>query len=551
MLTDITIREKLDDIIDVFTKVYGAQHREIIKERLQNTIYIIYNNLEGVEAYIQFLKECKQKELAVKFLKQIGIDVSKQGENYAKPLNKEINSLVYEYLGDYTHMDLQYENIPQSKINGYSKIYKQILDEYDKFLKEISSYQEYVDSESKRKFGLQTYYRNLLYTQIEDILPNEIKTFLDRNNNSIMKKSMAFFGEDLEAQSNVDFFSNYYEEKLRDDSVNQEEKSNIYYYRIKYFEKMGVETLKKRDSFETDKLYYEYCMKQEKIRKLIPSPDILEKIIRKKNNITKEMQVEYICHSKDFMQNIKKTGDNLNNRKIMYKSHKDTIIALVGCHYKKKDLVCLFYTIIKEYRGILDFTLLHELGHAIETENTNIRKYRSGFDFINDNDQNPYNPETRKYERFNETIQDIIAKEARKILYEQGNYIIEPKKFSIENVNDINTSNILKKILMPFWKQYREEIIKYRIYGNKEEFFKVVGEDTFEELNDVVNKVDSLLQSNKQFIKGNISIEYEQQLERLKKIYNDMKILSINKQEELTIAKKINSNVSNNLDERI
>jgi len=53
----------------------------------------------------------------------------------------------------------------------------------------------------------------------------------------------------------------------------------------------------------------------------------------------------------------------------------------------------LFFTIRNNCGGILDYVLLHEMGHAIETEDMLGKgDYRSGFEFGTVNvPENPYN----------------------------------------------------------------------------------------------------------------------------------------------------------------
>lgn len=101
-LLDINIQNYIPDIVDAYTKVYGTENKNVIEQRVSKIYYLMYNNISGMSSYVYFLKECKKKELAIKFLKQIGIDVSKQqGKSYAEDLDTDIGTLIDKYIGGY------------------------------------------------------------------------------------------------------------------------------------------------------------------------------------------------------------------------------------------------------------------------------------------------------------------------------------------------------------------------------------------------------------------------------------------------------------------
>ncbi len=116
--------------------------------------------------------------------------------------------------------------------------------------------------------------------------------------------------------------------------------------------------------------------------------------------------------------------------------------------------------------------------------------------------------------------------EAMQVLHQEGIYIFEQLEYTIENVDNINTSNICKNLLKPFVKEYREQIVRTRIYGDMEGLYEVIGKENFEELNDIVNKIDSLKDLTKKLERDEtedpIVIEYYRQLERLNKVYQNM-----------------------------
>lgn len=123
----------------------------------------------------------------------------------------------------------------------------------------------------------------------------------------------------------------------------------------------------------------------------------------------------------------------------------------------------------------------------------------------------------------------MLSIEANEILHKKGIYLFEPKEI-VKDSKDLNTSNICKNLLTKFLEKYRKEVINVLLFGDMESLYNRVGEENFEELVDIVNKVDSL-ENNKleltQKIKNNEKehpdvIEYNKQLERLEKVYDNM-----------------------------
>ena len=96
----INIEEYLEDIINVYVKIFGEQYKSIIEERVRSTEFIEYKTEQGVRNYIFFLENCKAQELSIKFLSKIGIDVSSlEGKPYAEELPDDIRRLIREYIG--------------------------------------------------------------------------------------------------------------------------------------------------------------------------------------------------------------------------------------------------------------------------------------------------------------------------------------------------------------------------------------------------------------------------------------------------------------------
>ena len=165
---------------------------------------------------------------------------------------------------------------------------------------------------------------------------------------------------------------------------------------------------------------------------------------------------------------------------------------------------------------------IFENGHVIDQ--TQKGTGFESFDDVGDNERNPYDNTFRKYEKFNETQNDIFTQEAVKILQDQGIYLIEPKEFTKLDYSNRNTPAITKKLLQPLVQKFRQHIIRAKINTNPEELIMYIGENNFEELVDTVNKVDYLLRNGvkfkmDKFPEDAMVKEYFQQIERAKQIY--------------------------------
>lgn len=574
-LLDINVYDSIPDIVNAYAKVFGTEYKDIIEKRINSVIYVTYKNPGGMYDYIQFLKRCKKKELAIKFLEKIGVDVSKDCKKYADRLDENLDDLIDNYMGSYlgidsnfriylgvkawlpTDKDTNIKEITEAKIEfinffrgknsnliteenfeefcktdeykeiydeiqGYLQILEQLSIEYRNYLQSIESYQEYIDNEQNRKENMETIHTKALYEKIEKYLTEDLRKFLDEKYSSIDEKSKTFFDDGVSAKSCFEFFSKESENKLNASSISEDDKSLIYYYRTMYFKKLGF-VIENEESFKTNKDKYNYIIQQNDIQKLILPEDNIREIISLKKEAFEEFQKDFIYSSEHWLEK----SDNLEVKEWIYKRIINKIIGISGICQKGEFRPALFFTVRKEEGGTLDYLLLHELCHVCETEGKDTKILRCGFDLADsDTSKNPYDSTKRKYERLNETITDIFAVEAVQILHEEGIYIFEQPEYTIEDVNDRNTSNVCKNLLKPFMQQYREQIIRARILGNMKELYEVIGKENFEELNDIINKVDSLegltIKLKKDQREDSIVIEYYRQLERLNKVYQNM-----------------------------
>lgn len=175
----------------------------------------------------------------------------------------------------------------------------------------------------------------------------------------------------------------------------------------------------------------------------------------------------------------------------------------------------LLFTFRKSEKGLADFVFLHECGHAIDKGKENI-----GFDLISRPDLvNPYDSQYRKYEKFNEAINDIFTEEATSYLHENNIYLLEPKETTRDTYQEVSSYPEVRRILLPLVTNYREDVIAAKIYGIPSLLTQKIGTDCYEELVDIVNQVDYLCRNELHSNATNNTI-YQTQLERAANVYS-------------------------------
>ena len=89
-------------VIDAFSSVYGEEYRSIISDRINKSIIIPYHDIDGLNGYVKYLLDCKSREFSIRFLEEIGIDVSAyKRDNYGKPLDSAVQNILWPLILNY------------------------------------------------------------------------------------------------------------------------------------------------------------------------------------------------------------------------------------------------------------------------------------------------------------------------------------------------------------------------------------------------------------------------------------------------------------------
>jgi len=581
-ILNIDIKSLLPYAIDAYSSVYGEEYRSIISEKINNAIIISYRDVDELSNYIYHLKRCKRREFGVLFLESIGEDIKKyKNDNYLESFNPEVENLLENYFGSFVvgfneiikdhyipfylfeqdnNMNSEkntsklklinylrnnkYDEITEDNFESFTKteeysklltrineikdVYERLFSEYKEWLGQFSSYNDYIDSEMKRKREILEEKKDELFHEIFSYLPSSVKEVLLKENKE--KVCNIIFGVfDISYPTLIENFSDEKMSELTSSEVSLYDKSWIIYRQNIYLNGVGIKTPDDNilDNYsEEDVLKYLEFLKQDNVRELIPSGETIKYFTSIREQKYEEGLKEYYTTRNDFKDALKIFGNNSNAISPIYNSFKNKSVCVLGGGATRNDnefISVMFYTIRTFGLGCLFFLFMHEIGHIID-QSLDGCGFESIVDYRNDGRKNSYNSSYRKYERINETINDMFAMEAVQFLNNQGIYLIEPKEYALCDTSNINTFLIVKNLLKPLVEKFRKQVIKAKVNTNLEELTEYIGEDNFDELVDVVNKVDNLCKKGliskiETDTQDDIVNEYLEQLEKVKQIY--------------------------------
>lgn len=571
-------------IIDAYAEVYGEEYYPIIKKRITSSLVILYHDVKGLKDYLKYIKRCKSREYAIKFLNDIGIDVENyKRDNYSKPLSDEVEDILdnligppelgfsnsidlwaplkafdpknesdkniiltnkiklINYLLGKNHEEVTVDNFDEfTKTDDYKKVLK-IIDEYNKVYEKLyKEYQEwgkvleplecYICYEEKREKDLLEFYKNHLYARVVSELPYAARVSIHKKHPKD-RANIALGAGLISYDLGIDYFSSKYINKLSSPDTSMFEKSLIILNQTLYLKGLDVfvpDEIANISSEEDVKRYLAF-INQDDIRAYLPSDELLNRI----NSFRKEREdktiKKYITTRVDYKKAIQKFANNTNNKEFIYTLIKEqkTCVAGQGGYSDNNDFFSIMlFTIRDNDYGRVFSKYVHENGHVIDQSKNGL-----GFESLEDmqglGPKNPYDKEFRKYEKFNETITDMFMIEVVNKLHDKGIYLIEPYKYLLFDLSNENTAQITKNLLVPLIEKFRSQVIKAKINSDRQELIRYIGENNFEDLVDAVNKVDYLSRNGviakiEREVDDPMVIEYKEQVKRVSEIYDNI-----------------------------
>lgn len=580
----IDLKKVLPFVIEAFTFVYGEEYRDIISDKINNAVIIQHYNVENFREYISYIEECQKREYAVKFLEKIGVNVEEYKKaNYIQRLDNKIERILEYYINDSyfgfsdktdyyvpiqafkpgnnenpkhllqnkikiinyllgdehelvteKNFDLftKTEEYQQTlkKIDELNLVYEPLLSEYKKWEEKLKPYKDFIDSEAERKAEILEKNKQLLFKDVSQKLPLFIKEAI--SDKSLEEKITTILGpSDIGLASIVELFNYNRINKLKSENVDFLSKMIIISRQLNYLKNVCGDIVNGKEiKYETEEDINNYLtfLEQDDVKKYVPSDDLIHFVTSTREKRYEEALREYYTTRKDFL-NFKEQGFNEDGLEYIYENMKGEKVFVFGRGATTDDnkfVSIMFYTIRSYDGGDLCYSFMHECGHIID-QNENGIAFESCTDFSDAPMKNPYDSTYRKYEKFNEALNDIFTIEATEFLHSQGIYLIEPQKFTSEDVSNYNTALITKNLLQSLLLKFRPQVISAKINADRSELTKYIGEDNFEELVDVVNKVDYL---SRKGVIGKIDTapeaemvkEYFEQVNRAEKIYQNI-----------------------------
>lgn len=569
---NIDIKILLPYIIDAYTHVFGEKYRNIISERVNKTVIVYYTDYRQISNYLYHLKRCKINEFKIRFLEEIGYDTSKYNkDSYTENLPKELEDIISSLTDniffldgsedywckikafDINNKEKKYRIIDNKialinyllsdsnkiitkenyysfkrtkkyqelliKINKILETYNNLKEEYKKWKIELHEQENFVKEEEIRKDDILNKKREEAYLKIYDRIPSFVKK-------RISKKPLE---EQIKIINDHSYFESFSPDTLKllmDPNDEYFKKIGIVFNQRDILKRIGVRVL----PYETDtKAMIEHHIEfitQERFIKCFPSKELCNEWKRLSKKASNDAFKEYTKTRDDIINAQKWFDDGLKKR--VYNCIKDQLVCILGegGHSSNNVFVSIMIFSKRDY-GYLAYDLLHEFGHVISQAGCN----KIGLDVIdsqiNGFKMNPYNKKNRLHERINETFDDIFSIEANEYLRSKGIYLIEDKEVNYLDASNRNTREITKNLLVPLINKFRPQIVKAILNADPSEYIKYIGEENYNELNDIVNRVDDALargveekiknKSNCRLVK-----EYNYQFERIKQVYENI-----------------------------
>lgn len=563
-------------IIEAYTNVYGEKYRDIITNRINSSMIYIYDDPIFIEDHIKFLRHCKRNMYRMQLLIKLGINVKDEYKtNYVNSLPANYQNIIRILIGKN-----QFKDINNAPICNFTKNYnieekidiinlflkeKITVKNYDEFKKtikysqilyvvkkltklyqeQIKDYEEFKNS-FKKELDIVKIYRennnNLCHKKMIDVIKeiypllpinlqnrlndksdNELIKIIYSDNNVIETPIFCFFNE-----ANMKLL-----EKLKDGSIKAR---TIRSYQFDYLRKLDIQIPQVFVNNLANNLeeYFEFLNKLE----IMPNKDNMKKMDeigkRKALEYKKDMIMKNNSYVPifEYILNNTLSSDKERIESIVF----DTLYNHINCTsiFKNKDNKYIPGIFISKdcNSGYRSYTFIHEIGHAIGIDSDNLTAFKNMPDYL---ERNKYESKYRKYERFNETLVDIFA--LRALSYLEGNniFIIEDKEVTNHDRININTPGILKQALIPLISNFRKEVIDFKLNANLYILINAIGSVNFEELIDIINKLD-YLNDQKIYLEtidddlNNINSEIKNELIRLNLLYK--KIDKYNKEKK-------------------
>ena len=390
--------------------------------------------------------------------------------------------------------------------NKYKTIYecyKRALIKYEFLQKSLKPFKEYVcKSKSLEESLHKKYYKEFVY-QCSFLFNDEELSKIDAyfNSSAFLSKPecLNILSHSLNTITTINSFSENSQKKLDNIGTSSWERKLIIDDRIKYFKAKGID-------FGND---YQLYLNSVTVKSIWPSNEIALKVEKLRENYNTKFNEEYYCNIsryKEIKNELSKyefvDKESINNA-INYISNSTFVLPnsiIVDNDVKLFPLV----NINVSDNNYLDHYIVHELNHLCETSiisKNGKNQYISGWDIeessnLNQNTNDDFNT-IRKYELFNEIINELIAQDISKIMINNNMFVFNDK----DNVKYMQNTSYERTafLIRDFYNEFFSDIIKSRKNGNIQVIYDKVGKENFDELNELFHDFYKNFKGNKYY----------------------------------------------------
>lgn len=568
-------------------KVIGEKYRDAANAKMDKILFIEHTNIEGLNNYIDCLKDAKAKELFLKFFKTIGIDVERfKNIDSNSPYYSEYIDLVELFFGFHTAFEFKtikfgiesfgkecyYADLARDAqilfLNGYLFNGEEIINEdnYEEFKntavykKTEESILKWLDILNELKNDYNSFLEELKETtdyikNVEDIIDKEKQHATLRiyiNNKSKFPKGVLKYLENnfsrAEERANVlgnlddklfgfSIFSPEYDEILKSDDKKAREL--VIRKRLEYFYSVGYIPADFYDLSVDINGLYESVMNRPDIDLFLPSLELINNLETIKESIIYKIKLDFLLeHDEKFLNSLKEANISYDKDFIAKNIVNKDVCQIIPVYIiDRGPFVAFFFSLKKEICGIVDYVYIHEFIHILHVLFCD-KQSILGLD--EDDTPNPYDSNFRLYERFNETLVDLVACDALKVLHGDFGVMMFEEEYALLSPIDRNTSIIVKNVLYPFYKKYFDLIVEASMTANIDLLKNNLGENNLSELVDLVNYIDKLARKDDLYseIKNSnydslVYQEYLSKLEKVMDVYENMETYRSSKKRTL------------------
>ena len=491
---------KMDSIIESFVSFYGEDKREEITNKFQTCVVMPYISINDLKEIIKKIKKEKTIELCDELVNNSSIKkeqlksffpYSEFGDNLflryynfvskVKESKEEIKADTFLTKFD---SNITAKNILDGNLDEKMKLMEEVRplitrlnESYNEVINRIDKYDKMTNIKTN-EIGYKHMY--MFAVENKELLGDEFtkieEEYKDYGVISLYRypKFNMYFGHINDSGIKISCFDEKSEKSIKDDDFFA---SLIKNDRISFYKNMGIDLGKDYEAYE----------KSEKCRSIRPTKEIIEYYLKQKEHYNKEYKKEVLENYPIYRQ-CKSVLDKENflDRVDLDVLFDEGITAVLPNFVKKENEIVncpiVLLNLGRDIEG-LDQNIIHEFNHLYEltTIDVNEKGYNMvcGWDILNHEFDEEDTKVSRKYEKMNEIVNDLLAEQVCKIMHSKGEYLFSSSDKVRYNMAGYRRTTFLVSGML---KNFYDEVLESR-KGNMDIIFDKLGKENIDSLN--------------------------------------------------------------------